>query len=348
MEVKTINILLWAPLFLLLFLLLLSGIHIVNSIRIKNYFSKTLFAPLPEVPRLDSFTIANPYESPGQYRKAQLHLHTSNSKDVACKLPVRDTIRKYKEAGYSFVVITDHDQITTYLELNSSDFVCLPGIEITIPFIFWPLGKHMVVINPDQSSSKRITFGKLLHHQSPKQLMVPAHPNWQGNLGTGFWYAADILKAGFQLLEIHNHHSDSSHDLRLWHKLLTMCGYRRPVWGIAVDDTDNAEPLDRGWVMVKTNAINADSFITALKNGNFYATTGPAADFQVNDGTIEVQTTAPSLINFLDGRNQVVASFSSNLGIYCPQGNEGFIRIELQDANGRSAWSQPFFLIPNE
>jgi hypothetical protein len=347
MEVKTINILIGALLLLPLFLLFLSGIHVVNSIRIKSYFSRTLFTPLPEAQRLDSFTIANPYQGPGEYRKAQLHLHTSNSKDVACKIPVRDTIRRYKEAGYNFVVITDHDQITTCSELNSSDFVCLPGIEITIPFIFWPLGKHLVVINAPDSSPEKVTYRKLLRRKSPDSLMVPAHPNWLGNLGTGFWYAADIHKAGFQLLEIHNHHSDSSYDRRLWHKLLAMSGHDRPVWGVAVDDTDNAEPLDRGWIMVKAGDINADSFITALKNGKFYSTTGPNAEFQVKDGAIEVQTTTPSQINFLDGRNQLVATFLSTTGIFRPQGHEGFIRIEIQNASGRTAWSQPFFLIPS-
>lgn len=346
MEVKTISILIGAPLLLLLFLLFLSGIHIFNSIRIKNYFSRTLFAPLPEAPRLDSFTISNPYEGPGEYRKTQLHLHTSNSKDVACKIPVRDTIRRYKEAGYNFIVITDHDQITTCSELNSSDFVCLPGIEITIPFIFWPLGKHLVVINAHDSSLEKVTCKKLFHRTSPDSLMVPAHPNWLGNLGTGFWYAADIQKAGFQLLEIHNHHSDSSFDLHLWHKLLVTGGHVRPVWGVAVDDTDNAESLDRGWIMVKVSDINADSLITALKNGKFYSTTGPIAEFQVKDGAIEVQTATPSQINFLDAGNQVVATSLSTLGIYHPQGKEGFIRIEIQDANGQTAWSQPFFLIP--
>ncbi len=320
----------------------------MNSIRIKNYFSKTLFAPLPKSPRLDSFTIANPYEGPGQYRKAQLHLHTSNSKDVARKLPIRDTILKYKEAGYSFVVITDHDQITTYRELNSSGFICLPGVEITIPFIFWPLGRHLVVINVHhQPLSEKVTLGKLFRRKLfPNSLMIPAHPNWQGNLGTGFWYLADILKTGFQFLEIHNHHSDSGLDLRLWHKLLTIGGYRQPVWGIAVDDTDNAESLDRGWIMVKINDINPASFITALENGSFYATTGPSAEFKVKDGAIEAQTSAPSLINFLDGQNQVVASFSSNFGVYHPQGDEGFVRIEIHDHDSRTAWSQPFFLTP--
>jgi hypothetical protein len=348
LEGKTINILLYLPLLFIIFLLFLGGIHIANSIRIKNYFAKTLYAPLPDVTPLESFTIAHPYQGPGKFYKAQLHLHTSNSKDVSLKLPVSHTIGKYKEAGYSFVVITDHDQITTFPELNSSDFVCIPGVEVTIPFIFWPLGKHLVVINPGIYSSQKATYKKLLRHQSPDRLMAPAHPNWVGNLGTGFWFAAGIQSGGFHLIEIHNHHSETGHDLRLWHKLLTLGGYQHPIWGVAVDDTDNAEPLDRGWIMVKTNSIDTESFITALRNGNFYATTGPMADFQVIDGTIHVQTPTPCQIKFLDARYKIVASFTSSAGTYRPQGHEGFIRIEIQGENAGFAWSQPFFLVPNQ
>lgn len=325
----------------------MGGIHIANSIRIKRYLANTLFANLPEVPALDSFVIANPYQEPGQYRKAQLHLHTSNSKDVTPKLPVSQTVEKYKKAGYSFIVITDHDQITTFSGLNSSGFVCLPGIEVTIPFIFWPLGKHLVVINPKAPSSGKVIYRDLLR-KSPDTLMFPAHPNWVGNLGTGFWYAANIRKAGYQLLEIYNHHSDSKLDLRLWHRLLTVNGYRRPVWGVAVDDTDNAEPLDRGWIMVKTAKVNPDALIAALRSGSFYATTGPVADFHVDGGVIKVQTETTCRINFLDARNQTVATFTSNFGTYQPQGHEGFIRIEITDENAGAAWSQPFFLVPKK
>lgn len=336
-----------------LFILFLIGIQIVNAVRIRHYLSKTLFAPSPKAPSLDSFTITNPYDVPGEYHKAQLHLHTSNSRDVARKIPVRDTILKYQEAGYSFVVITDHDLITTYLELNSSGFICLPGIEITLPFIFWPLGKHLTVINPararaEHQLSAKITIGKLFKHTLfSNSLIAPAHPNWRGNLGTGFWFPADILKlSGCQLIEIHNHHSDSSLDVRLWHNILTIQGHQQPVWGIAVDDTDNGEPLDRGWIMVKTEDISETSFITALKNGNFYATTGPVADFRVNNGMIEVKTAAPAQINFIDSQNKIVNSFLANSGSYHPQGHEGFVRIEIRDEHGGSIWSQPFFLVP--
>jgi hypothetical protein len=355
-RVKIIHILLtgfFGILFLVLFgLIFVIGIQIFSSIRINIYAAKDLFTPGKSGPHLDLFSIANPYDCPGRFYKAQLHLHTSNSKDVATKLPVTETILKYKKAGYHFVVITDHDTITTYPELNSSDFICIPGVEITLPFVFWPLGKHLVVINPGHQMERlptgrasRPKLSKL--HFSGNALMIPAHPNWRGNLGTGYWYLKDILKMGdCRFVEIYNVHSDSSWDVRLWHQLLTIRGYQKPVWGIAVDDTDNGEPLDLGWIMVKTKDISENSLITAVKNGCFYATTGPEAGFQVEGGRIEVTTTTKSRIDFIDAQNKIVASFSANSGRYQPRGQEGFIRVEIRDENGRAAWSQPFFLIP--
>ena len=295
----------------------LSGIQIYNSIRIHQYTSKILFTPnkrCPRVHQLDSFTIANPYDCPGEFRKAQLHLHTSNSKDVSEKIPVHETILKYKDAGYHFVVITDHDIVTTYSDLNSSDFICLPGMELTIPFLFWPLGKHLVVINPHRefpsASSGKISLGKFNSAKlAENSFILPAHPNWRGNLGTGFWYLNDFRAIpGCQLLEIFNVHSDSSWDLSLWHNLLKVQGYQKPIWGVAVDDTDNGKALNKGWIMVKTETISEEALLKALKNGNFYATTGPSADFQVSNGIIEVRTDRQCQIQFINQQNSTVVS----------------------------------------
>ena len=348
-----IQILLWLLYGFLLFLLFLIGIQLANAVRIQNYLSQTLRTPLPKAPRLDSFRITNPYDAPGEYRKAQLHLHTSRSRDVREKIPVGDTIRKYQAAGYQFVAITDHDLITTCPELNSSNFLCLPGMEITIPYIFWPLGRHMAVINIRQgpgSAGQKISWKKLQRGELfSGSFIIPAHPNWRGNLGTGFWFLMDIFKlSGCRMIEISNHHSDSGLDVLLWHKLLALRGDEHPVWGVAVDDTDNGQPLDRGWIMVKTDAVTEASLMTSLKNGAFYATTGPSAYFQVDGGTITAHTTPASQISFIDGQNKEVASLQGESATYRPLGDEGFIRVEIQDANGRKAWSQPFFLIPGE
>ena len=306
-------------------------INLWNTVRFQTYRTR-LASPIPPLPVIKNFAIKNPYAAPGYYYKAQLHLHTSNSKDVHPKLPVAETVRRYQAAGYQVLVITDHDTTTRYVPPDFPDLLVLAGNEKTIPQPFWPLGKHLVQIE---------------YSHSQNRLGMPAHPNWQGNLGTGCWYLGDLLKLpDFHLMEIYNHHSDYRDDLLLWNQLLRHFGPEHPVWGVAVDDSDNAELLDRGWIMVKAEHLTEDTFIKALRQGSFYATTGPVLEFQVNaNKLIQVSTPVAGTIRFLNHQGKVMGQAEGTLGEYRPRGDEGFIRVELEVA-GRFAWSQPFFIIP--
>lgn len=293
----------------------------------------TLLARLAPCPRLSAFNLADPYACPGTYRKAQLHVHTSNSIDVLEKLPVAETIRRYKEAGCSFVVVTDHDRVTDVAGLSTPELAVLTGEEETIPVVMWPLGRHFL----------RLGVG------GEDELRAPAHPNWAGNLGTGRWHLADLLaRSDYRLFEIYNGKSNSTLDFWLWHQVLARRGAADPVWGIAVDDTDNAVAIDGGWVMVKTADVTPKALLKALRQGCFYATNGPQADFRTADGMIQVETSGGAWIRFIDARNEVVAAFRGDRASYRPLGDEGFVRVEVVSKAGRAAWSQPFFLVPED
>ena len=73
--------------------------------------------------------IADPYAVPGRYRKAQLHCHTTNSDGT---FSPRELLERYRAAGYAFVVLTDHDRVTTCDDLNDATFLALPGVETTV------------------------------------------------------------------------------------------------------------------------------------------------------------------------------------------------------------------------
>lgn len=306
-------------------------IYLWNTIRYRNYRTRYLALCIPPLPLLEHFTIKNPYAALGYYYKTQLHLHTSNSKDVHPKLPVADTLRRYQSAGYQVVAITDHDVVTRWDQPNRSDFLVLAGNEQTISRPCWPLGKHLVQIEG-------------LHSQD--RLLMPAHPNWQGNLGTGCWYLSDLDKLpDFQLIEIFNHHSDYHADIKLWEQVLRHYGPSHPIWGVAVDDSDNGELLNRGWIMVKAKDLTEENVFKALGSGSFYSTTGPTADFTVAESTIQVKAHIAGDIRFLNHQGNLVGQTQGIFGEYRPRGDEGFIRVELESAGG-FVWSQPFFIVP--
>jgi hypothetical protein len=301
----------------------------VNKYLYNKYLTQELYSPIKELPPIPSFSIGNPYDVEGEYRKAQLHLHTGYSYDVLSKAPISKTIEKYKKTNYSFIVITDHDVVTNIESFNDSQFLVIPGIEKTIPIPFILLyGKHLIKIN-----------GK-------NGILMPAHPNWAGNMGSGYWRINDLIKLkDLFLIEIYNHHSDPKFDVQLWHKILEKRNHKNPLWGVAVDDSNNAEVIDRGWIMIKTNAINIESFLNALKKGSFYATTGPEADFNIEDNILTVTTYAENKVLFINNKNHTLSS-QYGIGRYGFTGNEGFVRVEVHSPNGKIAWSQPFFIKP--
>lgn len=293
---------------------------------------------------MDSITILNPYQSPGIFRKAQLHLHTSESLDVWKRIPVEQTVRRYKEAGYHFIVITDHDRVTQFEALNDSEFVVIPGIEETIVAGVWPLGKHLLRINPTNKASRE-NQPEFLNSES-NDLIIPAHLNWPGNFWTGRWRLSELrCIPNLRLLEIYNRHSSCEKDVRLWHQLLVERDYGRPIWGIAVDDTDNGTPLDLGWVMVKIPEISQQALMAALRHGAFYATCGPKADFGVTDGSIYAKTPEEASIRFINSSFQIFMEVQGTTASYQPKISDQFVRIEIINKQGKTAWSQPFFIV---
>lgn len=305
-----------------------------QTLREEFHLLTTFSFPVKRPAPLASFTVADPYGAPGVYRKAQLHLHTSNSLDVKEKRPIQETIQRYQEAGYSFVAVTDHDRVTDVAGLGGPDFVVLAGEEKTVPGPAWPFGRHLLRIGVSPHGG---------------EMRAAAHLNWGGNLETGRWRLSDLLaREDYQLLEVYNAYSNSAMDFQLWHKVLQRRGHRNPVWGIAVDDTDNARPLDLGWVMVKTVEVSREALLSALRQGSFYATNGARAEFGVVDGAIHAVVHRGTWIRFINARNETVAVFRGDRGTYRPVGDEGFIRVEVECESGHAAWSQPFFLIPQD
>ena len=297
-----------------------------------------------EHPRLPEYTIANPYSGPGIFHKAQLHMHTSHSLDVTEKVPLEHVIKAYKEQGYSYLVITDHNRITDATALSREGLVVMAGMEKTERLCFKPLGKHLIVFGPREAVHPPGTLVS-----SPLTVRAPAHLNWQGNLGTGRWFLQDLLRRqDYQLLEIYNNKSDTLLDVWLWSYLLRQNGWARPIWGIAVDDSDNAKPIDRGWIMIKTEGVTEEAFFASLRRGAFYATTGPRAIFAVREGGIQAIAENEGVFRFINANNEVVAVVRGREGSYEPRGDEVLVRVELADDNGGRAWSQPFYLIPPE
>lgn len=125
--------------------------------------------------------------------------------------------------------------------------------------------------------------------QRTGRLMIPHlnHPNF------GWAVTADDIKhlEGEQFFEVYNGHplvhnyGDSLHSgmEEIWDQVLThyLQNGKGLMYGIAVDDShhyhefsSNLSNPGRGWIMVRSDSLNASSIIEALERGDFYASTG--------------------------------------------------------------------------
>jgi hypothetical protein len=123
----------------------------------------------------------------------------------------------------------------------------------------------------------------------------------------------------------------------------------KKVMGVAADDCHGGEGHNgRGFIMVKTPSLDDKSILLAIRSGNFYSSRGPLIhDFYVEDGVATVRCSPASKINFITyeylGSWQIFdkpaeeSSFEFNPEI-------DYIRVEIEDADGLKAWSNPIFL----
>ena len=291
--------------------------------------------------------LADPYAVPGQYRKAQLHCHTTQSDGHYAP---RHLLDRYRAAGYTFVVFTDHDRVTACADLNDATFLALPGVETTIARPVRPLGPHLGRLGVPGPLGIRGAQACIDATVAAGGIVSLHHPSWSGNLWTGRWSLLEMLRLrGYHLIEIHNHHSRSDADVRRWTAVLRHRGPASPVGGVAGDDLHRDRDLNTGWVMVKTSAVTAEAFLDSLRGLALYASTGPAAEFGVSGGAITCATDA-SQIRFLDARNDVRHEAPGPDAAYAPRGDEGFVRVEClgRPRTGGvrpTAWSQAFWIL---
>jgi hypothetical protein len=101
--------------------------------------------------------------------------------------------------------------------------------------------------------------------------------------------------------------------------------------------------------MVKAAALTSESIMKAIKTGRFYASNGPRiVELNIDDGKISVSTSKAKVINFVADsssgesftaqKDQLLTNVEYKL-----RGDERYLRIEVYDPEGRTAWTNPIF-----
>lgn len=315
------------------------------------------------------------FKKDGQWYKGNLHSHTTVSDG---NLTPHESVKLYKDRGYSFMCLSEHDIYTDFREeLNSDGFILLPGIECSsilydenrqrkkIHHLHGILGttemqkkskdslfKHMEKLEPLVWKGPK-TAQEIVNLMEAKGcISTYNHPLWSRVDQDDF-----IDTKGIFALEIYNHgtvlESNTGYDTTHWDTMLRK-GNR--VYAFASDDNHNEEFLPDsfgGWIMVKARSLDHDNIINSLIDGDYYSSSGPEIyDFGIKDGVAYVECSSVNHVNFMSG-NAINGGFSYwgtpnedsiRSAKFELRGNETYIRIECVDKYGKIAWSNPIFI----
>ena len=178
-------------------------------------------------------------------------------------------------------------------------------------------------------------------------LAVFNHPIWSRLELTDF-----IDLDGYSAMEIYNYgcavESHTGLCIDYWDSLLRR---GRKIWGIATDDAHFAlEDYCGGWVMVNAPELTIEAVTSALAEGNFYSSSGPEiCRYEIEDGAVKVDCSDAREIHFVTYEsfgNSLFARSGESLthGEFRLSGEELYVRVEVVDHSGRTAWSNPIFL----
>ncbi|MGK0189322.1 MAG: hypothetical protein ACI9R3_005139 [Verrucomicrobiales bacterium] len=141
-----------------------------------------------------------------------------------------------------------------------------------------------------------------------------------------------------------------------------------PLLGVATDDSHHYHGGDespgRGWVMVHSRKLAAPDLIGAMRDGQFYASTGVTLELLHDDVEsmrvdVEPQTGATYIVEFFGTREggdpsatgELLASYEDTMVIYRFSGDELFVRARVTssldhpnpsfEGQKQQAWTQP-------
>lgn len=302
----------------------------------------------------------DPFKQPGSFWRGNIHTHSTRSDGV---LEPEEVVRRYKAEGYDFLAMTDHFvglfdyPLTDISAFADERFTTILGAELHTSAMengeIW----HILAVGlpADFTPPDAPDFQPIAAPESAPALaqrardagafVAIAHPDWsQMTLAD----AASIEAA--HAVEVYNHGCfngcDRGYGFHIYERLLAA---GRKLTLCATDDAHFFEPDHfGGWVMVKARENTAPALLSALKEGAYYASTGPEFhDVVWGDDHVDVSSSAVSAA-ILQGKSTrtVVRHGHSMTRTVLPFDKlapSPWLRVTIVDAAGKRAWTNPIW-----
>lgn len=289
------------------------------------------------------------YDMFGKQRyKVNLHMHTADSDGC---IPHEAAIARYRDAGYDAVAVTEHWFAKRNCE-NDGGLLRIAGCEYNIGgnnaadgvYHILGLGYDEPPTNIRKTDGAQVIIDKL--HRAGATVIL-AHPAWSLNTPEQIM-ALEGIDATEIYNSVSNAHNSRRPDSSLIVDMLATRGRFYPL--IADDDAHFYDGSDDciSWIMAEAESCTKEDILKAVREGRFYATQGPEIHLHREGDEFVVKCSPCKEIRFFSNITICARMFAGD-GLtearYAFLENESYVRAEVVDAEGRSAWSN---IIPIE
>lgn len=295
------------------------------------------------------------FEGDGKFFKGNLHTHTELSDG---KRPVDEVVGIYKNLGYDFLAITDHNRIFKSDEFNDELYI-LPGLEIHSTKPDSDHTHHVVALTT--YDNEKVSHGQIIENYEWTDSVSACNGlcDMMKPLGFDLIYChamwsrtrpEEFNNPAFMAMEVYNGVCDVNYDQGnqevYWDDTLRD-GLK--IWAVASDDCHGRDiHYGRGYVMVKSDSLDDRGILKSLNSGAFYSSQGPSIyDFRIEDDRAYLECSPAAMITFITYEHR---GFSFKYDVPATSAMMTFnpdidyIRAEVTDSNGKKAWTNPIYI----
>ena len=299
-----------------------------------------------------------PFNRDGEWLRCQLHAHTTNSDGEATP---DGLVEHYARAGFDVLAITDHWHITT---AGHDDLLLVPASELSAKLdgrgeFDADVLAYGIDVLPEQREEFPSITAAAEWIVAQGGVAYLAHPYWSGLTADDYLAAPalsgiEVMNAGSELLQ--GNGLSAVH----WDDILHRGG---TCLAIATDDSHYPGQDSRlAWTMVAASERSREAVVAALRDGDFYATSGAVIlAIEVDAGGVEVRCGPARSVTLRSGpwdgcRVDADPRAMNWRGRVLDQRHDGAItrarfeppeywkwgRVEVASVEGATAWSNLF------
>lgn len=193
-------------------------------------------------------------------------------------------------------------------------------------------------------------INKIIRKANEKGFLVSFnHPSWSLENATDY-----VGLEGLWAVEIYNHGVVTAGGMADEHAFDDLLRAGKKVYCVCADDNHNTQPLDSarsdsfgGFTVVNCDKLDYESVFASLKNGYFYASTGPEIkELVYEDGKVKFECSEVKKVRLVtEGRR--TASLLDNAiteGEFEIKEADGYFRLCFEDKDGKCAYTQAYEL----